>query len=237
MERNSILLALVLPAMAVAQPGNDDMLAGLSALRTADHASAERSFSDALAERPDDARAWYYRGVNRLTMGDAPGALLDLDRSLDLDPTNANSLLRRAEAHLMVGSITASIVDLERALALHPDGPLAEHALLQLGHLAMLNGDFEGANARFAEVCRIAPMNALGHCNRGIALATLHADTEALIALEKALEMDHTLDQAHVHRAIVLLRNDRAPEACVSLRHARELGDTSVDELLLIYCE
>jgi Flp pilus assembly protein TadD len=248
MERNAILPALlrctamafgigVLPTMALAQPGNDDMLAGLSALRTSDHARAERSFTNAVAERPDDARAWYYRGVNRLTMGDATGAIADLDRMLALDPGNGNGLLRRAEAHLMTGAADAATTDLKTALAHYPDGPVAEHALLQLGHQAILKGDFATANGHFDHLVSIAPDNALGRCNRGIALAAVHADAEALGELDRALELDPTLEQAHVHRAIVLLRNGRKPEACAALQRAHVLGDTSVEEMLLIYCE
>ncbi len=237
MERNSILLAMVLPAIAMAQPGNDDMLAGLLALRTSDHVRAERSFSNAVAERPDDVRAWYYRGVNRLTMGDATGAIADLDRMLALDPGNGNGLLRRAEAHLLSGYAEAGIADLGAALKHYPDGPVAEHALLQLGHQAILRGDFTTANGYFDHLVSIAPDNALGRCNRGIALAAVNADAAALADLDRALELDPTLEQAHVHRAIVLLRNDRKAEACAALFSVRALGDTSVDELLLIYCE
>lgn len=246
MERNVLLAALrcivlfgigLLPVLAMAQPGSDDMLAGLSALRSADHAKAEKAFSNVVTSTPDDARAWYYRGVNRLTMGDPTGAIADLDRMLALDPGNGNGLLRRAEAHLMVGSTEAATADLKAAIEHYPAGPVAEHALLQLGHQAMLSGDLGTANIHFTRLVSIAPDNAMGHCNRGIALAAAHADAEALAELDRALEQDPTLEQAHVHRGIILLRNDRKGEACAALLQARALGDTSVDELLLIYCE
>lgn len=236
MERNTILLAMVLPTMAMAQ-GNDEMLAGLSALRTSDHARAERSFTHVVAERPDDIHAWYYRGVNRLTMGDAIGAIADLDRMLSLDPGNGNGLLRRAEAHLLSGSTEAGIADLNSALQHYPDGPVAEHALLELGNQAILRGDFASASRHFDHLVSIAPGNALGRCNRGIALAAVGADAAALTELDHAVELDPTLEQAHVHRGIVLMRNDRKTEACSALLQARALGDTSVDEMLLIYCE
>jgi len=237
MERNTILSALLLPTMAMAQPGGDEMLVGLSALRTADHARAEHSFTNAVTERPDDARAWYYRGVNRLGMGDPNGAIADLDRMLALDPGNGNGLLRRAEAYLMTGYSEAALADLRTVLTYYPEGPVAEHALLELGHQAILKGDLNTAKAHFDHLVSIAPENALGRCNRGITLAALGADEAALADLDLALALDPTLERAHTHRAVVLLRNGRRAEACAALQRAHVLGDTSVEEMLLIYCE
>lgn len=108
-------------------------------------------------------------------------------------------------------------------------------ALLQLGYQAILRSDFATANVHFDHLVSIAPDNTLGRYNRGIALAAMNADAAALADLDRALELAPTLEQAHVHRAIVLLRNDRKAEACAALINARALGDTSVDEMMLVY--
>ena len=80
------------------------MLAGMAALRTSDHGTAERAFSQVVAREPDHVKAWYYRGVSRLEAGDAEGAVEDLGRVLRLAPTDANALIRHAPERMLWAS-------------------------------------------------------------------------------------------------------------------------------------
>jgi tetratricopeptide (TPR) repeat protein len=232
----AILLPLLLgSAIAVAQ--DDAMLAGLSALRKDDHRAAEEAFTRAVDRTPDDLRTWYYRGVNRLLAGDAQGALSDLDRALVLVPNDAHSLLRRAEAHAALGSVAAARKDLNALLEHQPNGPAAEHALLSLGNFAMAEGDLRRAHVYYDQLVRIAPHNPLALADRGITLAALERDAEALEDLDLALERDPSLAQAHAHRGIILLRLGRRQEACHAFHEAHAWGDRSVEEMLLVHCD
>lgn len=234
----TILLAslLLVRGIAMAQGPGDDMLAGMSALRKEDHPTAESAFSRAVVSEPSNAKTWYYRGVNRLSAGDAQGALNDLDQALKLAPDDVHSLLRRAEARTQLGAEQMATTDLRRVIDLRPTGPAAEHALLQLGNFAMAKNDLVAAKGFYDRLVSIAPLNAFGWCDRGIVLAAMHMDDDALVDLDKAIEIDPTLDQAHVNKAIILFRMDRRQEGCFALQQAHDLGDTSVEELMLIYC-
>ncbi len=64
----TILLAATAPLFA--QNADSDMLAGMSALRKEDHATAEQAFTRAVTMAPNNSKTWYYRGVNRLGQGD-----------------------------------------------------------------------------------------------------------------------------------------------------------------------
>lgn len=236
MKATALTLLAALPLLATAQ-GGDEMLAGLSALKKADHPRAEVAFTRVVNERPDQAKAWYYRAVNRMGMGDMVGAKSDLDQLLGLAPDDLHGRLRRAEVSMAQGANTAARADLEHILAHQQRGPLVEHALLQLGHMAMAEGDAATATGNYDCLVEIAPYNAMGHCDRGIALATQFKDAEAIASLQRATDLDPTLQQAYTHSAIVLLRMGRRIEACEALHSARDLGDTSVDEMMLVYCE
>lgn len=229
--------ALLLLCAGMLQAQSEEMLAGMSAMRAQDHSTAEQAFSKAVAEAPLDMKAWYYRAVNRIGMGDLGGAMQDLDQALALSPDDAHALLRRAEVKTRLGAEHGAIADLARILSVRPTGPAAEHALLQLGHFAMSRRDYLAAKAHYDQLIRIAPYNALGWCDRGMAYAAMHEDDHALADLDKAVELDPSLDQAHAQRAIVLLRMDRKQEACAALHQAHDLGNRSVEEMLLIYCE
>ncbi|MDX9750397.1 MAG: tetratricopeptide repeat protein [Flavobacteriales bacterium] len=236
MNKLLLPLALLFALPAAAQDDGGEMLAGMSALRRQDHATAERSFSERIEVAPADLDAWYYRAVNRLTMSDLDGAMSDLDHLLRADPHHAHGLLRRSEARTAMNDRGGAQDDLRRLLNTLPEGPMAEHALFQLGHHAVMDGDMHKAHRHYVRLCTIAPHQAMAWCNLGIAQAALGQDHEALGSLDKAIDLDDTLDQAHVNRAIVLFRMDRREEACGALHRARALGDASVDEMLLIYC-
>ncbi len=229
------LLSLALPLAA--QTSDNDMLAGMSALRREDHATAEQAFTRAVNTDPGNSKTWYYRGVNRLGQGDLTGALEDFDKAVTLTPDDVHNLLRRAEVRSRLGAERSATADLQRILGLRPTGPAAEHALLYLGHFAMAKNDLVTAKSYYDRLIEIAPYNAFGWCDRGIVLAAMHEDEAALADLERALELDPTLDQAHVHMATIYFRMDRRQEGCDALRQAHDLGDTSVEELMLIYCE
>lgn len=234
----TLIIALsMLCATTLAAQQSTDMLAGMSAMRAQDHAQAEESFTKAVAASPADMKTWYYRAVNRIGLGDFGGAMKDLDQALALSPDDAHALLRRAEVKSRLGAEHSALADLARILAVRPTGPAAEHALLQLGHAAMKSNNLMGAKAHYDRLVEIAPYNAFGWCNRGIVLAAMHEDDKALADLERAVELDPTLDQGHAQRGLVLIRMDRKQEACEALHAAHQLGNKSVEETLLIYCE
>lgn len=222
---------------AFAQDEQNELVAGMTALRKADHGAAERAFTAAIGTAPEDARTWYYRAVNRLAVDDPQGALRDLDKVLELDPTDVHGLLRRAEANERLGLMGAARSDLKQVLAIHRNGPAAEHALFQLGNHSLAEGDVRRALQHYDELCMIAPYDAMAHYDKGTALSLLERDEEALEAFRRALDLDPTMDKAMAGEGIVLLRMGRRQEACHALYAAREAGNGSVDELLLIHCE
>ncbi|HRH37363.1 MAG TPA: tetratricopeptide repeat protein [Flavobacteriales bacterium] len=237
MKTFSTTLLLLSTATVMAQRADGDMLAGMTAMRKDDHAAAEQAFSRAVEAEPNNARTWYYRGVNRLGDGDLGGAMQDFDKAIVLQPDDAHSLLRRAEVRSRLGAEQSATADLQRVLAVRPTGPAAEHALLHLGHFAMAKNDLVAAKSYYDRLVEIAPYNAFGWCDRGIVLSSMHMDDAALADLDRAVELDPTLDQAHVQRAIILFRMDRKQDGCEALHQAHDLGDKSVAEMMVIYCE
>ncbi|MCB0763859.1 MAG: tetratricopeptide repeat protein [Flavobacteriales bacterium] len=236
MEWKTLTIAVFLPCSILAQAG-DDMMAGLTALKSARHSQAEQAFTRVVAATPDRSKAWYYRAVNRMDMGDLDGAKSDLEQLLRLSPNDMHGLLRHAEVLAAQGHPDAAKADLTTVVDLSERGPLAAHALLQLGHLAMLEGALGTARVHYERLIQIAPENAYGHCDLGIVLAAMQEDDLALFHLDQAVSFDPTLDQAYTHRAILLIRMDRRKEACQDLQQARALGDVSVEEMQVIYCD
>lgn len=213
------------------------MLAGLSAMRMDDRPQAEAAFTIAVDRTPDDLRAWYYRGVNRLAAGNAHGALADLDRVLELAPDDAHGLLRHAEAQAMLGATAKARLDLAKLLEIQSTGPAAEQALETLGGFSLAEGDLRGALAHYDRMVGIAPYSAEALAHRGSVLAALGRDVEALEDLELAVDRDPSLSVAYAEMGVVLIQMGRKQEACHALNQAHSLGERSVEEMLLVHCD
>jgi tetratricopeptide (TPR) repeat protein len=155
-------------------------------------------------------------GMSALRRQDHVTAERSFSQRIEAAPADLDAWYYRAVNRLTMSDRGGAQDDLRRLLNAYPEGPIAEHALFQLGHHAVMDGDMHKARQHYTQLCSIAPHQAMAWCNLGIAQAALGLDDEALLSLEKSIDLDDTLDQAHVNRAIVLFR---------------------LDEMLLIYCE
>ena len=232
----SLVVILCLTQAASAQQAERSFQQGLLALQSDDARQAIDHFTNAVADQPKHAKAWYYRGVSRDVIGDHTGAVHDLDRALLLDPNNANALLRRAEVHLRARKFKLASADIETLLSTHPSGPIAEHALFTKGEIGIASGDHMTAKLAYDRLITLAPHDAHAWYDRGIALSHLGQHVAAVADLSQAIELMPTLEKAYGSRAVELIYLERTEEACLDLAKARELGDVTVDELLMIYC-
>lgn len=235
MKHVFILLSLGIAYPTIAQ--DEALLAGMTAMRKADHTTAAMAFDKAVAEAPNSGKTWYYRAVNRMAMGDNEGALRDLDHLLVLEPLDVHAMLRRAEIHTVRGEVDQATADLYRVLGTQVNGPATEQALSELGRLAIIAHDLPTALGHYDRLVEIAPYNPMAWCDRGTARSIAHDDDRAIADLEKAIDLDPTLDKAYGALAVVYFRQGRKQEGCYALQQARDLGDRSVEELLLLRCD
>ncbi len=227
---------LVLAATLLGQSADESMIAGLTAMKKEDHSAARTAFDKVVVEEPANSKALYYRAVTKLSQGDNAGALHDLDQILALDPSDVHGLLRRAEVNRALGENNVAKNDLYRVVGLSPNKPSTEHALFELGQIALQENNLPAALSHYDRLVNIAPDNAMAWCDRGVALSIVRDDDRAIADLEKALAMDPALDKAYAALATVYFRQDRKQEGCYALQQARDLGYFSVHEMPLHNC-
>ncbi|MBP6392223.1 MAG: tetratricopeptide repeat protein, partial [Flavobacteriales bacterium] len=187
MRQPTIFLLALAPTAMMAQLESDPFLDGLAAVREEQHQQAVTIFTGVIAQRPDQARAWYYRGISRDALGDAVGALHDLDRALLLTPEDHNIRLKRAEAYIHAARYDEAATDLQVIIAEEPNHAIGDHARFDLGQVLVAQGDHEGALVVYNDLVERAPNNAKAYCNRGIVQSKLGAQEAAIADLSKAL--------------------------------------------------
>ena len=163
------------------------------------------------------ADADYVAGRAALKAGDARTALPRFQAALKRFPDAADVHNELGFTHRKLREMGQAFEHYKRALAIKPDHRGAHE---YIGEAYLMVDDLPGAER---------------HLTMLRSLCVVPCDE--LKDLDKAITIDPTLDQAHVNKAIILFRMERRQEACDALHQAHDMGDRSVEELMLIYCD
>lgn len=158
--------------------------AAMAAMKTeGNNAKAAELFREAIRLDPRHEDARYYLGLCLASLGDAPGALEALEGLQRLNPNSHRAWQQwgvvRALAARSPSDLEASEAALAKAQSLNPE---ETGALLILGEVALLRGQADLADERFAAATRTNPRAAGGFFLRGY-LAWQRGDRAAAGAL------------------------------------------------------
>ncbi|NJN61895.1 MAG: tetratricopeptide repeat protein [Coleofasciculaceae cyanobacterium RL_1_1] len=112
------------------------------------------------------AQAFYQRGLQKVEEGDEPGALLDFDRAIDLNPDDANAYYKRANVHFDMGNYEMALADYSTAIKLNPND---SDAYFNRGLAQMDMGNLQGAITDFSSVLQLNPNDPDAYYHRGLA--------------------------------------------------------------------
>lgn len=235
MRNLTTLSTCLLTLSIVAQIPDDALVAGVTARAKRDVRSApQEPMEQVVSYAPVDGEALFLRAVDRLESGDADGAIQDLERVLERTPRNGNALIRHAEAQGMLGRTQLAKTDLHRVLGVEVSGSNTEHALFELGRIAMEEKDLPMALAHYDHLVAIAADNAQAWCDHGKALSAIRDDDRAITDLGKAIDLDPTLEEAYIELAMIFFRQGRQQEGNHLLQQAPNLNDRPIAELMMV---
>ena len=103
-------------------------------------------------------------GTRKLTSGDLPGSLADLDRAVQMRPDWAEAYYNRGLAKIGVGDLRGALSDLDRTVALRRT---AREAYYNRGWVKMELGDIPGAVRDYDEAINFKSDWADAYYNRG----------------------------------------------------------------------
>jgi Putative Zn-dependent protease, contains TPR repeats len=128
--------------------------AGWAWLRAGDETRAERAYTQALQQQPNDVDLYIDRAFARGEAERYWDAIADLDTALAKDPKRADAYLYRAGANKALANDRQAIADIDRALQLKPNDP---DAVLLRGNIKAQIGNIAGAKEDWQLVQRLAP--------------------------------------------------------------------------------
>jgi tetratricopeptide (TPR) repeat protein len=189
--------------------------------RNTDYRSEVAIWSDTIAKRPNNAKAYYTRGCCLALAGRPREAVLDFDRAIAIWDDYAGAYLNRGTAYMDLGQYDRAVSDLGRAIDLSPDAALAFYnrgrALGFLGRPLEAIRDFD-------EAVKLRADYAGAYGNRGAAYMTLGQYDRAMSDLGRAIEGDPNFAMAYGNRGTLYLRKGQYELALRDLDKAVGLG-------------
>ncbi len=218
-------------------PTEDPFQSGVAAFRAARYEDAFTLLTEAVVADPANAKAWYFRGITQQNLGQADGALSDLDRALALDAADPDTRLGHAEALIANAYYPEARQELDALLRAHGNGPIAVHALFSLGVACAMADDDAAALKAYDRLIALSPGDARALCDRGIIRSRMGDQQGAIEDLTAAIQLDPRQVNAYAARAYAHAAAGHRSDACGDALRAKALGDDSMGALVVQACD
>jgi tetratricopeptide (TPR) repeat protein len=170
--------------------------------------------SAALRTDPNDASAFYNRGVAYSAKGDKDRAIADYSEAIRLDPGYALAFNQRGNAHSAKGDNDRAIADYSDAIRLDPKYG---------GNASLANGDNDRDIAYDTEAIRLDPKDASAFAHRGLAYFFKGEYDLCIRDSEEAIRLDSKNVSAFNNRGLAYLQKGDLDRALADLNEAIRL--------------
>jgi len=192
-------------------PGHPETLSDLAGamIGTEDYDAALNFSSRAIALSPKLAPAHFNRGLASAAMGALPDAKISFQATLDIDPAFAPARFEMGKICHDEGDLDAAERHYDQAIR---NDPTMSEALVNLANVQRASQRLEEAVENYLLALEMIGDVAIVHGNLGVALHELGDIDGALVAYERALEIESGDSEVRRNRAQALLQLGRFEE-------------------------
>jgi len=186
---------------------------------TGNYDTAIATFGEAIRLNPNDALAFYSRGLAYGKKGDNEHAIADYNQAIRLDAKNALAFRNRGLAYEKKGNNDQAIADFSEAIRLDPNDALAFNSR---GVVYAMKGDYDRAIADFNKGILLDPTRAVAFGNRGLAFVKKGDNNQAIADFDAAIRLNPYDARAFCNRGITKSKiKDKSGDADIA--RARQL--------------
>jgi tetratricopeptide (TPR) repeat protein len=173
---------------------------GAGLYRRKDYARARDAFDLALRLDPENAAAYFNRGLAWKALKEYDRAVADFDEALRLNPRDAEAWNNRGLAWFHRQDYVRALHDFDEAIRLDPtrSGPFSNRGITR--HARQ---EYRLALKDFDEAIRLDPRYAKAHCNRGLTWKALGDNDRAVADFTAAVGAEAKYLRAYVERALI----------------------------------
>jgi tetratricopeptide (TPR) repeat protein len=149
---------------------------------------ALKACSELIRRNPNDATAFYNRGVAHEALGKDKEALEDYNRAIKINPRHPSFFHNRGGVHSSLDDLDSAIADYSMALRLDPNSQGTHRA--RAWARVRANKDLKEALADCARVIKDNPKAEFGYAIRSVVFYRLGQMKEAIADADSALKFD-----------------------------------------------
>ena len=189
-------------------------------------------FTDLVKKYPNQAHAHFILAKNLMDVPDLNGALVSMNRSIELDPKAPESYFYRGNIFYSQQNYTAALNDYLKAVELNPQ---YREAYYNIGVTYNTTNRFQESIEPLTKAINIMP-NEYMYQTRASSFFNLRRLQEALDDYTKAIAINPQVGQVYFNRGATYLNLQQTSNACADWRTASGLGFTQANEMINTYC-
>jgi import receptor subunit TOM70 len=151
---------------------------------------------------PFEALALNLRGTFNFLVGKVDEALVDIEKSYEIDSTSVNTVIKKATLYMEKTEVEKSVGIFEEAVELGPNHP---DVFYHRGQVRFLVGDFSGAASDYKKAISLDPENIYSYIQLGVAQYKLGEIERTKKTFEKALKKFPDSHEVHNYYGEILL--------------------------------
>ncbi len=247
-----VLLGILVSIISYSQNKATELYnSGNSNFNTGKFQEAISNYTDLLKmvdEKTVQKTCFINRGLSYGKLGKYDLAISDFTEAVKLDSTDMASFVDRGMAKMYGGYLEQSKNDFKVVLDNGSNKRMNENSLYWLARINYSQTNFEETIEYCDLFCKKNPNDSEVYFIRGTANDMLRNFKQSIKDYSKAIKLKPNYVKAIANRGtakINLLTGNgniqpslkETRKACVDLKRAKELGDSSVDDLIYVYCE
>jgi len=198
------------PEQEIKDEGKKMIAAGIELYKKQKWFEAAKVFDELVKKEPNNANAYYHRGIAHQRMNLLDEAITDFTKAIELDNDDADAYFHRAQIYYNNLEWDKSVPDLNRAIRLNPDYAEAYYGL---GMIDEQIGEWKKAIEDFSAVIEREPDNALAYFHRGINYTLDKSNDSARKDFKKSIELIPDEPAAYLNIGITYAIEDNMKEA------------------------
>ena len=192
----------------------------------ADFSDADKWYSEAAKEQPDNADTWYLLGRTKFNENIYAGAIDDFERAIRLHPKYVEAENNAGLCWKELNDQSKARTAFETAIAWQGDSPTDAQPFLNLGMLWADSGDSEKALPYLEQAASLSPNNPSVHEELGKVQMALQHLPQAQAELEKAIALSPETSSLHFKLAQILRKEGQSQRAQKEFELCSKLSST-----------
>ncbi|MCL2100871.1 MAG: tetratricopeptide repeat protein [Fibromonadales bacterium] len=199
-------------------------LANLAAVlyRIGEYAESIAVYRRALSLDPDNTSAWIYLAEAYQKIGDNAGALLSLEKAMQIDSADISLIYQQSEIHIAMEEFEAAVNLVRSGYAKNPE---ETDFLIYLGDIFRLNKNFSESAAAYREALSINPNDRELLYKLADCLAEDEKPYLAMDVLNQVIQLDSNFTDAAIFLGNLAFETDWLDRAENAYLHAGRRGN------------